>query len=114
MAHTPPARSPGETCTHIHVCTPHLIPPHTYTPTKACTHEDTPQARPQQLSSWWGHLHGCVSVCACVCVCALVGRCAAAHEVSAVSSASLPRRKQEEEEGKKPSGPLSEAGRGQE
>lgn len=57
----PPTCSPGETCTHIHV-----IPPHTYTPTKACTHEDTPQARPQQLSSWWGHPHACVSVCQCV------------------------------------------------
>ena len=79
-------------------------PAHTYTPTKACTHEDTPQARPQQLSSWWGHPHACVSVCACVCVCAR-GPMWCAHQVS-VSSASVPGRKQEEEEGQKPSGPV--------
>lgn len=53
---------------HTHTRVHTRLDPPTYTPTKACTHEDTPQARPQQLSSWWGHLHGCVSVCACVCV----------------------------------------------
>lgn len=94
----PPTCSPGETCTHIHV-----IPPHTYTPTKACTHEDIPQARPQQPARGG-------AICMCVCLCVRV-RLYDVVPMKLLCLCKLPGRKQEDEEGKKPSGALSEARR---